>query len=202
MLIYKYGKIVHVSKEYIILEHSGAGEMIYVPNIERFKKDEVRKIFVYEIENEYNKKTYGFESFKELVVFEDLIDLQGLGPKTAITLLNEGWERIVQLIAEGNKEELAAINYVSKKTANNIVLAYHEKYIKFIENIKNAGDWKVKVEPRNSHIREFEETMKMLGFKGHQIKYALEKLTITDNIEQCIEDAIKLISQNQNEIRI
>ncbi|SFW05632.1 Holliday junction DNA helicase RuvA [Chlamydia abortus] len=36
------------------------------------------------------KVTYGFETFKELVMFEDLISLQGLGPKTAITILNEG----------------------------------------------------------------------------------------------------------------
>ena len=34
----------------------------------------------------------------------------------------------------------------------------------------------------------------MLGFKTQQIKYALEKIKITENIEQCVEDAIKLIA--------
>ena len=41
----------------------------------------------------------------------------------------------------------------------------------------------------------------MLGFKTQQIKYALENIKITEDIEKCVEDAIKLISQNQNEIR-
>lgn len=202
MTIYKYGKIMHVNTNYIILDHNGNGELIYVPNIERFKKDEVRKIFISSIENEYTKTTYGFENFKELVLFEDLISLQGLGPKTAISILNEGWEKIINLIADGNKDELEKINYVSSRVANNIVSNYQSKYAKFVEKLVNGEDWKAKNKVSNSYNNQFEETMKMLGFKTQQIKYALEKIKITENIEQCVEDAIKLISQNQHEIRV
>lgn len=202
MTIYKYGKIMHVNTNYLILDHNGNGELIYVPNIERFKKDEVRKIFISSIENEYTKTTYGFENFKELVLFEDLISLQGLGPKTAISILNEGWEKIINLIADGNKDELEKINYVSSRVANNIVSNYQSKYAKFVEKLVNGEDWKTKNKVSNSYNNQFEETMKMLGFKTQQIKYALEKIKITENIEQCVEDAIKLISQNQHEIRV
>ena len=202
MTIYKYGKIMHVNTNYLILDHKGNGELIYVPNIERFKKDEVRKVFISSIENEYTKTTYGFENFKELVLFEDLISLQGLGPKTAISILNEGWEKIINLIADGNKDELEKINYVSSRVANNIVNNYQSKYAKFVEKLVNGEDWKAKNKVSNSYNNQFEETMKMLGFKTQQIKYALEKIKITENIEQCVEDAIKLISQNQHEIRV
>ena len=202
MTIYKYGKIMHVNTNYLILDHNGNGELIYVPNIERFKKDEVRKVFISSIENEYTKTTYGFENFKELVLFEDLISLQGLGPKTAISILNEGWEKIINLIADGNKDELEKINYVSSRVANNIISNYQSKYAKFVEKLVNGEDWKVKNKVSNSYNNQFEETMKMLGFKTQQIKYALEKIKITENIEQCVEDAIKLISQNQHEIRV
>ena len=194
MTIYKYGKIMHVNTNYLILDHNGNGELIYVPNIERFKKDEVRKVFISSIENEYSKTTYGFENFKELVLFEDLISLQGLGPKTAISILNEGWEKIINLIADGNKDELEKINYVSSRVANNIVSNYQSKYAKFVEKLVNGEDWKAKNKVSNSYNNQFEETMKMLGFKTQQIKYALEKIKITENIEQCVEDAIKLIA--------
>ena len=202
MTIYKYGKIMHVNTNYLILDHNGNGELIYVPNIERFKKDEVRKVFISSVENEYTKTTYGFENFKELVLFEDLISLQGLGPKTAISILNEGWEKIINLIANGNKDELEKINYVSSRVANNIVSNYQSKYAKFVEKLVNGEDWKAKNKVSNSYNNQFEETMKMLGFKTQQIKYALERIKITENIEQCVEDAIKLISQNQHEIRV
>ena len=202
MTLYKIGKIINIDKDYVIFENNDIGELIYVPNIDRFKKDEVRKIFISNIENEYSKTTYGFENFKELVLFEDLISLQGLGPKTAISILNEGWEKIINLIANGNKDELEKINYVSSRVANNIVSNYQSKYAKFVEKLVNGEDWKAKNKVSNSYNNQFEETMKMLGFKTQQIKYALEKIKITENIEQCVEDAIKLISQNQHEIRV
>ena len=135
-------------------------------------------------------------------MFEDLISLQGLGPKTAISILNEGWEKIINLIADSNKDELEKINYVSSRVANNIVSNYQSKYAKFVEKLVNGEDWKAKNKVSNSYNNQFEETMKMLGFKTQQIKYALEKIKITENIEQCVEDAIKLISQNQHEIRV
>lgn len=194
MTIYKIGKLINIDKDYVIFENNDIGELIYVPNIERFKKDEVRKVFISSIENEYSKTTYGFENFKELVLFEDLISLQGLGPKTAISILNEGWEKIINLIADGNKDELEKINYVSSRVANNIVSNYQSKYAKFVEKLVNGEDWKAKNKISNSYNNQFEETMKMLGFKTQQIKYALEKIKITENIEQCVEDAIKLIA--------
>ena len=194
MTIYKIGKIINIDKDYVIFENNDIGELINIPDVKRFKEGETRKIFISSIENEYTKTTYGFENFKELVLFEDLISLQGLGPKTAISILNEGWEKIINLIANGNKDELEKINYVSSRVANNIVSNYQSKYAKFVEKLVNGQDWKAKNKVSNSYNNQFEETMKMLGFKTQQIKYALEKIKITENIEQCVEDAIKLIA--------
>ena len=194
MTIYKIGKIINIDKDYVIFENNDIGELINIPDVKRFKEGETRKIFISSIENEYTKTTYGFENFKELILFEDLISLQGLGPKTAISILNEGWEKIINLIADGNKDELEKINYVSSRVANNIVSNYQSKYAKFVEKLVNGEDWKAKNKVSNSYNNQFEETMKMLGFKTQQIKYALENIKINENIEQCVEDAIKLIA--------
>ncbi|WP_027122699.1 Holliday junction branch migration protein RuvA [Metamycoplasma spumans] len=203
MKIYLYGKIVHVASNYLILDHSGRGELIYVPNISRFKKDEVKKIFVSDIYNEYAKTTYGFDTFKELVIFEDLINLQGIGPKTAISILNSGWERILSSIANGDKEALTNIPFVSQKIANNIIFAYKDKYSKFLEKMDNDDLTKIKNQNTLTKIQnQFEEAMKMLGFKSQQIKYAMNNIELNENIEQCIENAIKIIGQNYDETRI
>ncbi len=44
--------------------------------------------------------------------------------------------------------------------------------------------------------------MRMLGFKKQQISYALEKMSITENIEESVENAIKIIGMKQNESRV
>ncbi|TPR54088.1 Holliday junction branch migration protein RuvA [Metamycoplasma neophronis] len=203
MKIYLFGKIVHVTNSYLILDHNGEGELIYVPNASRFIKDEVKKIFISNVINEYNKTTYGFDCFKELVIFEDLIALQGIGPKTAISILNYGWENILSFIAEGNKEKLSEIPFVSAKLANNIIFAYRDKYHKFLTKMDSEDLTKIKNQNNLSKYQsQFEETMKMLGFKTQQIKLAMNQIDINENIEKCVENAIKLIGQMQNETRV
>lgn len=48
--------------------------------------------------------------------------------------------------------------------------------------------------PNKKYLSLFKKTMEQLGFKELQIKYALENIKINENIEQCVEDAIKLIA--------
>ncbi|MBN0970766.1 Holliday junction branch migration protein RuvA [Mycoplasma phocoeninasale] len=203
MKIYLYGKIVHVSTNYLILDHNGEGELIYVPDIQRFKKEEVKKIFISDVVNEYTKITYGFDCFKELVIFEDLIALQGLGPKTAISLLNLGWENVINYIANDDRKALMEVSYVNQKLANNIIFAYRDKYQKFISKLTDEEISKFNGKVANSsNTKEFEDTMKMLGFKSQQIKYALENMSITENIEESVERAIKIIGNKINEARV
>ncbi|MEX1817284.1 Holliday junction branch migration protein RuvA [Metamycoplasma hominis] len=203
MKIYLYGKIMHVNTNYLILDHNGECELIYVADIKRFNKDDLRKIFIYDVVNEYKKTTYGFENFKELIIFEDLISLQGLGPKTAISLLNLGWENLIQLIANEDKDKLCEASYVSLRIANNIIFAYKQKYAKFLSKLSDEDLLKIKSKNTSDSLREkFEYTMRMLGFKKQQISYALEKMSITENIEESVENAIKIIGMKQNESRV
>lgn len=203
MKIYLYGKIMHVNTNYLILDHNGEGELIYVADIKRFNKDDLRKIFIYDVVNEYKKTTYGFENFKELIIFEDLISLQGLGLKTAISLLNLGWENLIQLIANEDKDKLCEASYVSLRIANNIIFAYKQKYAKFLSKLSDEDLLKIKSKNTSDSLREkFEYTMRMLGFKKQQISYALEKMSITENIEESVENAIKIIGMKQNESRV
>ncbi|TPE57431.1 Holliday junction branch migration protein RuvA [[Mycoplasma] falconis] len=204
MKVYLFGKIMHINTNYLILDHAGIGELIYVPNISRFKKDELRKIFICNISNEYTNTTYGFDNFKELVLFEDLIALSGIGPKIALSILNNGWENVLSWIANSEVKNLSKLQFVSNKIANNIVFTYSEKYKKFLNKLSEDDETKFKEKIETSKNKsQFEETMKMLGFKYNQIKYALENITLSDNIEQCVENAIKVISlKQQNEPRV
>ncbi|WP_373435182.1 Holliday junction branch migration protein RuvA [Metamycoplasma equirhinis] len=203
MKIYLYGKIMHVNTNYLILDHNGEGELIYVPNISRFEKDQVKKIFISNVTNEYTNTTYGFDCFKEMVIFEDLIALQGLGPKTAIAILNLGWENVLNYIATEDCNSLMKVSYVSQRIANNIIYNYKEKYQKFLSKLSEdeISKFKNKISESNAQS-QFEEAMKMLGFKSQQIKYALENMKLTENIEECVENAIKIIGSKANEARI
>lgn len=89
-MLYKLGKIVSIAKSYFLLESNYTGYVVYAPEIERFELDKFQKVFIYRHKNDYVDVYYGFKEFKERLFFEDLLSIQGIGPKTGIAILNEG----------------------------------------------------------------------------------------------------------------
>ncbi len=134
MTIYKIGKLINIDKDYVIFENNDIGELINIPDVKRFKEGETRKIFISNIENEYTKTTYGFEDIKKLILFEDLISLQGIGPKKAMLLLNNGWKTIANWLADNYRDKIHSITYISPRAWGDISDYYSKKYQKWIEN--------------------------------------------------------------------
>ncbi|MGZ9413188.1 Holliday junction branch migration protein RuvA [Mycoplasma sp. 480] len=215
MEIYKIGKIVSKNKNYIILESSSTGHLIYVVNSDKFEKGENRKVYIYNWENDYQKTTYGFENFRERILFEDLLTISGVGPKTALSFISEGWEKGINLIAEGDWERLSKYTYISQKIARQIVFDFQNKYRKILSNLKSKEE-KVDENSTENESHEFEnesnskldfkvmseleDTLKVLGFQKRQIDYAISSLEPSENFEFLVEEAIKLIS-NAREFR-
>ena len=134
MTLYKIGKIINIDKDYVIFENNDIGELINIPDVKRFKEGETRKIFISSIENEYTKTTYGFEDIKELILFEDLISLQGIGPKKAMLLLNNGWKTIANWLADNYRDKIHSITYISPRAWDTISGDYAKKYQKWIQS--------------------------------------------------------------------
>ncbi|WKX02800.1 Holliday junction branch migration protein RuvA [Candidatus Mycoplasma mahonii] len=183
MNLYKIGKIVSIGKTYIIIESNYTGSIIYVARPKEFEKSKVRKVYIYEHKSEYTESIYGFNSFKERVFFENLLKVNGIGPKTAIGILKEGIQRPIQLIAQGDTTGLSQFPSIGLKTANQIVFQLKDLY-KNIEIIKDGFI--------NPH--DIISPMKTLGFSQKQIDYAISHLKPTKNMEDLVESAIKLIS--------
>ncbi|AAV27571.1 branch migration of holliday structures; repair [Mesomycoplasma hyopneumoniae 232] len=153
-------------------------------------------------------------------MFEDLISIQGVGPKTAISALNSGMQNLINLIAANDWKTLAKIPYLSEKNAKQIVFEFQKKYERFNENHKNQTeetnpetqekelekeDDLADITIQKSNLEDktaanLEDTLKMLGFKPRQIDYALTKVEPNENFENLIENAIKIIS-NAREFR-
>lgn len=184
-MLYKLGKVVFKTKSSIILESNYTGYIITVGNINQYEIDKFQKIYIYNYQNEYSKTIYGFKEFKERIFFEDLISVQGVGPKTAISILSTNWKEIMKMIAEGDYESIAKIPYVGTKTARKIVFDFQKKYNTFLSKNKES-----------KNKLEVYKTLKTLGFNEKQINSISNKLQESDDVDQMIEQAIELISHD------
>ena len=80
---------------------------------------------------EDNLSLYGFSSAEELELFELLINVSGIGPRTALAILSTfSPERFEAAIARGDTETLSSVPGVGKKTAARLVLELKGKFEK------------------------------------------------------------------------
>jgi Holliday junction DNA helicase RuvA len=71
---------------------------------------------------------FGFGSLDELKLFETLISVSGLGPKTGMAMLSAmSADQVAMAIASGSVEILTTIPGIGKKTADRLILELKDK---------------------------------------------------------------------------
>ena len=90
--MYEYinGKVINQESNYIVLDNSGIGYLIYVPNPYSFNLNESYRVYVYQQIREDENSLYGFKTKEEKELFLKLIDVKGLGCKMALPMLATG----------------------------------------------------------------------------------------------------------------
>lgn len=145
------------------------------------------KLFCYLHVRENLLDLYGFEKQEELGFFELLISISGVGPKSALSIMDvDSLQNLVAAIKEGRPDLLTRASGVGRKTAERIVL-----------ELKN----KVQSEESEAVVKKMEsdadiaETLASLGYRKEQVKVALEKVDHTVvGLENRLKAALKILS--------
>lgn len=182
MELYKFGKVVSMGKIYIIFEWNYAGYIAYVSRPNEFIKDKVIKLYIYEHETEYTKAMFGFPSLEEKELFEDLISINGIGPKVAISILQDGYKHVVETIASGDEVKISKLKGVGLRIASDIKLELTSKFVQQLTESNGTRE-----------ASEIAGSLKTLGFSQQQIDYAVKNLGKANSLEELVENAIKLI---------
>src|SRR3989338_1411815 len=108
------GKIILKTEKFILVETKGVGYKINVsPEIlsKTHKKNEEIFLFVHSHVREDMFDLYGFLSLEELEFFEMLLNVSGIGPKSALTILNiANIETLRKAIGTGDTSYLTKIS--------------------------------------------------------------------------------------------
>jgi Holliday junction DNA helicase RuvA len=134
---------------------------------------------------------YGFETQEELSMFESLMTVSGIGPKSALGILGvAGLSTLEEAILTGNTAALTKIAGVGKKTADKIVLELTGKIASTQGMSKGMKE----------DLDVF-EALKTLGYRENQIKETIAEIPkeVTGANEK-IKYALKILGkQNARE---
>ena len=111
---------------------------------------------------------YGFSSEEELRLFELLLTVSGIGPKSGLAVLDIATvETLRTAIAGGNASYLTKVSGIGKKTAEKIVLELQDKVGAIVEGSAATlhGD------------SEALEAMRALGYSQAEARDALRKVS-------------------------
>jgi len=137
---------------------------------------------------------YGFAVEEERDLFRKLINVSGIGPRLAMTMLSGlPVEEFKRALASEDVDLLTKIPGVGKKTAQRVILELKEK-------IDISGEAILTELPAMAAIdrEKIEEALRALvtlGYKQYQAKAALEKVIKKYGKELSLEDTIKLALQ-------
>lgn len=180
MLFSLRGKIVSCDTDYILLQ---VGPVIFRVETfsERFKTDEETQVYTYLILKDNQPLLYGFQEKKELEIFKKLLEVPGVGPRTASNIVSRvSPEDLTSAIENGNPSVLLTVPGIGKKTANRLIFHLRSKEAPIVEG--------------NEAWREALEALISLGFEKSEAIARIQKVTMEKKdlaVAEIIKEALR-----------
>lgn len=127
MIAYLSGTILFNSGTKVILSTpSGIGYEMHLSTSK--KVGDLLEVFTYQVIRENAHELFGFKTFEDRVAFEKLISVNGVGPKSAYSLVSTlGVDDLYQAITLEQLDLLKQAPGIGKKAASQIILSLKDK---------------------------------------------------------------------------
>lgn len=194
MIGYLRGKFLHRDGDDCVLDVNQVGYLIHTRKriLDELQSGVDYSFFIQPIfKEQLGLSLYGFESSKEKKLFNQLLKVNKVGAKLALTILdNISPEELVSAIIDKQVNILSSVKGIGQKTSERIILELSDKLKKEFKGSKpkKGGN-------DNSYlalIRDLESILGNLGYQNKQIKLVLGTFQKSDYEDNTLENLIKI----------
>lgn len=190
MIAFIKGIIVYKTDKFIVVDVKGVGYKLYVTTetILTVKENDEVSFWTYTAVRENSIDLYGFINTEELSFFELLLDVSGIGPKSALSTLAVAPINILKrAIAGGDTSYLNKVSGIGKKTAEKIIIELRDKLKDYKD--EEGGQGSLREES------DLLEALKSLGYSQNEARDALKQVpSSTEGTNARIKEALKILS--------
>lgn len=195
MIAYLKGTVLNKRKNYLIIEVAGVGYEVYVTQklFSEVVTGQPIEIYTHQYIKEDALDLYGFKTLDELELFELLISISGVGPKSALGIMGIATaEELSSSIARGDASMLTKVSGIGRKTAERVVLELRDKMATLNFEAVAAGAGATAVAAQSDEI----DALMALGYSLQQAREALRQVdpSITKSGER-VREALKKIGR-------
>ncbi|MEA2092911.1 MAG: Holliday junction branch migration protein RuvA [Patescibacteria group bacterium] len=178
MIYYIKGTVTIKEKDFVIIESNGVGYKVFVAPETRDLLEKEVTIYCFTKKTDKENQLYGFPEKENLELFEKLLKISGIGPKTALGVSSiASMEELKKGIEVEDKKIIKKIFKVGKKKGEQIVFEISRKMIQ--ENKKD----------------EVYQALKNLGFQEYEINEALKNTSSENSDEERMAEALKYLGK-------
>jgi len=146
-------------------------------------------LYIYTHVKEDALDLFGFSSLNEKSLFKLLISVSGVGPATAIAILNKGANQITQAIQAADVSFFTSVKRVGKKAGQKIIIELKSK----LGGIKDLD-----LTPLNQMESDIVEALTSLGFPEDQANQVIKGLDLNDvPLAKAVQMTIKELGKNK-----
>jgi len=184
------GTVASIGVNSIILDVGGVGYRIHttLEVIKGLRKEKSKVVFFTHLAvRETSMELYGFLNEDEVIFFELLISVSGIGPKSALAIMNlETVAALSSAITQGDTTYLTKVSGIGRKSAEKIIIELRDKTVAL-----NAEDSKI-----HNEDAEALEALQSLGYSIKEARSSLKALPKDiSGMEERITAALKQLGK-------
>lgn len=204
MYEYFLGQITDVTPSFVVIEVAGIGYKVLTANPYRYQVGaDAVKMYIHQAVSDNGMSLFGFFDADEKALFEKLLNVSGIGPKSALAILaNNDHAGLIQAINQGNATYLTSFPGVGKKTAQQIVLDLKDKLNDLNVDVTGQTELAMPDDPAEGALADALAALEALGYSAREIKRITKKLeafsqTKSVDTNDLLSEGLRLLTTKQ-----
>ena len=183
MYAYIKGQLQHADAQYAVLESYGIGYKVFIP-ANLFSKlphmGETIILYTSFVVRELAHTLYGFLTINERDLFEELLNVTGIGPKTALSLIGHlSLPDLQKAILSGDLYTISKVPGIGKKTAERLIMEMRDKAPALLTPDPSNLSIHSICDPQSRQITDAISALTNLGYNASIAQKAIKK-TLSD----------------------
>lgn len=194
MIRFLTGQPTLLTDNNVVIDVHGVGYGVEVPlgQTNRICSQEKVTLEIFTLVREDALSLYGFLESRERLLFEQLLSVSGVGPRSAMMIVDRGASAVVEAIQQSDVSFFQSIPRLGKKTSQKIIVDLQSK----------IGSWReFSLPPGNGTARDVYDALQSMGYAPRLIDEVMSKLDpewdVATAIKWSLQNIGKLNGQNK-----
>lgn len=202
MIAYIKGRLVQATPLAVIIETNGLGYKIFIP-ASAFSKlpqiDEETILYTSFVVRELSHTLYGFNTAQDRDLFEALLNVTGIGPKIAISVIGHlSAQELHQAILNHDITSISKVPGIGKKTAERLIIEMRDKIGSILPFDPTEYAVQTNLDPKVQQISDAMSALVNLGYNQITAQKAIKKTLKEISETLSLSDLITISLKNIN----